>query len=102
MNTTMHRTLTPAFKAAIALEAVKGAQTVAELALRHQVSPVQITQWKRQLLLHLPEIFEQPPEAMPEPLPDASSWHTRLGKLMLEIEFLERELTRVGLLCEGR
>ena len=44
------RRFTDAFKAKVALEAIKGVSTVAELASRHQVHANQITQWKRQAL----------------------------------------------------
>ena len=44
------RNHSPAFKAKVALEAIRGQLTVAELAQRHDVHPNQITQWKTQLL----------------------------------------------------
>jgi putative transposase len=45
------------FKAKVALEAIKGVSTVAELASQHQVHANQITLWKRQALTALPEVF---------------------------------------------
>lgn len=45
------------FKARVALEAVKGLKTSSELAREYQVHPIQISQWKRQLLEELPEVF---------------------------------------------
>lgn len=47
-----------AFKAKVALEAVKQERTIAELAKLHQVHPVQISQWKKQLLDGLEGLFE--------------------------------------------
>jgi transposase-like protein len=45
------------FKAKVALEAIKGVSTVAELASRHKVHSNQITQWKKQALDAFPEVF---------------------------------------------
>ena len=48
----------PAFKAQVALEAAKQAKTIAELAKQFQVHPVQISQWKKQLLDGMETLFE--------------------------------------------
>lgn len=53
------------FKAKVALEAAKGLKTSSELAKAYQVHPTQISQWKRQLLETLPEVF-QSGKATPE------------------------------------
>ena len=47
----------PAFKAQVALEAAKQAKTIAELAKQFQVHPVQISQWKKQLLDGIVTLF---------------------------------------------
>ena len=57
MSKRPRRNHAPAFKAKVALEALKGEQTLAELSQRYQVHPNQITDWKRQLLEHAPDIF---------------------------------------------
>jgi len=51
------RRFSDAFKSKVALEAIKGVSTVAELASRHKVHSSQITQWKKQALDALPEVF---------------------------------------------
>ena len=57
MSKRPRRNHAPAFKAKVALEALKGDQTIVELAERYQVHPNQITEWKKQLLEHAAEIF---------------------------------------------
>ncbi len=52
------RNLSGAFKAEVAIEAIKGIQTVAELAHRYEVHPNQVSQWKREFLARAGEIFE--------------------------------------------
>ena len=47
------------FKAKVALEAVKGVQSLSELASRYKVHPTQIAQWKRQLVEGAPQMFER-------------------------------------------
>ena len=49
----------PAFKAKVALEAAKQTRTVAELAKVFQVHPVQISQWKKQLLDGAESLFRE-------------------------------------------
>nr|WP_261345901.1 transposase [Tautonia rosea] len=49
----------PAFKAKVALQATKQEATITELAREHQVHPVQISQWKKQLLDGVEDLFEK-------------------------------------------
>lgn len=51
------RNHSPAFKARIALEALRGEKTVAEISAQHQVHPTQVTSWKTQLLENAAAIF---------------------------------------------
>ena len=47
----------PEFKAKVALEAYKGDKTISQLASEHEIAAVQVSQWKRQLLQGIPEVF---------------------------------------------
>lgn len=47
-----------AFKAEVALEAIKGIKTVAEIAQQYEIHPVQVSQWKTEFLAHSAEVFE--------------------------------------------
>ncbi len=73
------RNHSPAFKAKVALEALKGERTLAELAQRHEVHPNQITQRKAQLLERAPDVFGAPHRAS-EPPVDLKVLHAKIGK----------------------
>jgi len=96
------RTHSPAFKAKIALEALREDMTLAELAKKHEVHPNQITDWKRQLVSASAEAFERG-GARPEPdPPDLKDLHAKIGQQALEIDFLSGALTKAGLLSAKR
>ena len=91
------RNHSPVFKAKVALAAIKGDQTVAELAQRHDVHPNQITQWKTQLLEHSTDVFTNGNQSK-EPPVDVKTLHAKIGQLTLENDFLEGALGKAGLL----
>ena len=83
------RNHTPAFKAKVALAAVKGDKTLAELAQHFDIHPNQITQWKAQLLDGAAGVFGS--EARGEragPAADLTVLHAKIGELTLENDFL--------------
>jgi len=90
----------PQFKAKVALEAVRGEQTVTELAQRFDVHPNQITQWKSQLLERSADVFGGGESR--EPVIDVKALHAKIGELTLENDFLEGALTKAGLLSAKR
>ncbi len=51
------RTYSPGFKARVAREAIGGRQTIQEIAADHSIHPIQVSQWKRQLLDGASELF---------------------------------------------
>jgi transposase-like protein len=53
------RNHSPAFKAKVALEAIKEEKTLAELAQQFEAHQNQISQWKKELLERVPEVFEK-------------------------------------------
>ena len=83
------------FKAQVALAAVKGDTTLADLAEQFQVHPTQITEWKQQLLARAADVFggANPPAETP----DLKTLHAKIGQLALENDFLVGALTKVGL-----
>ena len=95
------RNHTPVFKSKVALAAIKGDKTVAELAQQFDIHANQITQWKTQLLERAGAVFEGNgrPEAPPI---DIKALHAKIGELTLENDFLEGALTKAGLLSAKR
>src|ERR1700694_5118419 len=96
------RNHTPAFKAKVALAAVKGDRTVAQLAEHFDVHPNQITAWKAQLEGGASEVFGSGSMAPAAPAVDVKSLHAKIGELTLENDFLEGAFTKAGLLRAKR
>ncbi len=49
----------PEFKARVALEAIKGIKTVSQIAQEYEIHPVMVSKWKKEMLNHLPDVFEK-------------------------------------------
>ena len=96
------RNHTPAFKAKVALAAVKGDRTLAELAEQFDVHPNQIMAWKAQLEGGAAEVFGSGCGQAAQPAIDVKSLHAKIGELTLENDFLEGALTKAGLLSARR
>jgi putative transposase len=80
------------FKAKVALEAVKGVQSLSELASRHKVHPTQIAQWKKHLVEGAPQVFERghagiaiDAEGLTAPL------YQEIGRLKMELDFVQKK-----------
>ena len=89
------RNHTAVFKAKVAIAAIKGDQTLAQLAERFDVHPNQITQWKAELQERAVEVFASAADKR-EQGPDIKSLHAKIGQLALENDFLAGALGRVG------
>ena len=97
------RNHTPAFKAKVALAAIKGDRTLAELAEQFDVHPNQITSWKAQLEGGAADVFGPGGNAAAQlPAIDVKSLHAKIGALTLENDFLEGALGKAGLLSAKR
>ena len=87
----------PAFKAKVALEALKGEQTAAELASRFGVHPTLIHQWKRALLEGASGVFERGGKKTPEVAESqGKELHAKIGELAVANDFLSRKLQPWG------
>jgi transposase-like protein len=81
------------FKAKVALEAIKGDQTLVELAERFEVHPNQITEWKKLLMERASEVFDK---GKPSREPDVKELHAKIGQLAMENDFLAVALGRIA------
>jgi transposase-like protein len=86
----------------VALAAVKGDRTIAQLAEHFDVHPNQITMWKSQLEASAFEIFGLGGGTPATPAVDVKSLHAKIGELTLENDFLEGALTKAGWLSAKR
>lgn len=93
------RTHSAQLKAKVALEAIAGDKTLAELAQKHDVHPNQITEWKRQLVERAADVFGGEPNTPPV---DLKILHAKIGQLALENDFLECALSKAGLLSVSK
>ena len=87
MSRRPRRNHTAAFKAKVALAAIKGEKTLAELAERFDIHPNQITQWKSQLQDGAAGVFGVARAEQAAPV-DLKALHAKIGELALENDFL--------------
>ena len=100
MSKRPRRNHSPVFKAKVAVDAIKGEKTLAELSKLHDVHPNQINDWKNQLLERAPGAFGA--DSTAPPAVDLKELHAKIGQLALENDFLAGALTKAGLLSAKR
>lgn len=88
------RTHKPDFKAKVALAALKGELTLAELSAKYDVHQNQVTEWKRQLLENTDQAFGGQ-KASEDTEAKIQALHAKIGQLTVENDFLEQGLTRI-------
>ncbi len=97
MSTRTRRNHSAAFKAKVALAAVKSDRTVAEIVQQYEVRPTQVVDWRRQLLDRAADVFGGASTPSQPPV-DLKALHAKIGQLALENDFLEGALAKAGLL----
>ena len=95
------RNYTAVFKSKVALVALKGYKTIAELSRRFYVHPNQISQWKTQVLERAGALFEGRGRTVSPPV-NIEAPHAKLGKLIVENDLLESALNEADLLSAIR
>jgi transposase len=103
MTRRTRRTHSPSFKAKVALAAIKGERTIAQLADQFDVHPNQIATWKTQLEGGAADVFVPGGGGSQAAAPvDLKALHAKIGELTLENDFLEGALSKAGLLNARR
>ena len=86
------RKFSASFKAKVALAAIKGQRTIAELASEYEVHGNQITQWKKQLLDAATEAFSRSREADLKDQDElTASLYEQIGRLKMELEWTKKK-----------
>jgi transposase len=102
MTKRTRRNHSPAFKAKVAVAAIKGEKTLTELAQQFDVHANQIKQWKDQLLEGATGVFGAESKTPSVPEVDVKTLHAKIGELTLENDFLAGALGKAGLLSAKR
>lgn len=91
------------FKAMVALEAVKGLKTVNEIAAEHEIHPVMVSNWKKEMLKHLPDVFEKnKTKKTIDKDKETGDLQRKVGQLTMEVDFLEKKCKQLGIPVKGR
>jgi len=102
MTRRTRRNHSPALKAKVALAAIKGDKTLAELAQQYDLHPNQITSWKAQLVNAAAGVFSSGSAKEATPPVDLKALHAKIGELTLENDFSAGALGKAGLLSAKR
>ena len=90
------RKFTSAFKAKVAIDALKERESLSELAKRHSVHPTIIGKWKQEFLALANQVFEKE-HVVDEPVEDVEKLYSKIGQLEMENDFLKKSLKKAGL-----
>ena len=94
---------TSEFKARVALEAIKGLKTMSEIAAEYEIHPVMVSNWKKEMLEHLAEIFENKNARKDKDNDrEKEQLHGKVGQLTMEVDFLEKKCRQLGIPVKGR
>ncbi|MHB1701834.1 MAG: IS3 family transposase [Acidobacteriaceae bacterium] len=96
MSKRTRRNHSPAFKAKVALAAMKDDKTIAEIAQQCEVHPTQVSEWRRQLLDRVAEVFGTGTAPTAAPVVDMRALHAKIGQQALEIGFFKRRAHQGG------
>jgi transposase-like protein len=89
------RKFTSAFKARVAIEALKERESLAELSKRYELHPTMISKWKQEFLEKSSDVFDKRSEE--ESGIDPEKLYAKIGQLEMENDFLKKSLKKTGL-----
>lgn len=84
-----------AFKAQVALEAIKQRKTTREIASTYQIHPVQVSQWKKQLLEHCEAAFAHGQPRREPQLAAQDELYAQIGRLQMELAWVKKKAERL-------
>ena len=89
----------PDFKARVALEAIKGVKTVSQIAQDYEIHPVMVSNWKKEMLTHLPDVFDKNkrPKTDKDVEKEKEQLQRKVGELTMDVEFLEKKCKQLGI-----
>ena len=93
------RSFSAEFKAKVGLEALKGIEPLHVIAQRHQVHPVQVSQWKKEVSERLPVVFAKPSAQVRDEIArdqKEKELYARIGQLQMELEWLKKKAGPLG------
>jgi transposase len=93
------RSFSAEFKAQVGLEALKGIEPIHVIAQRHEVHPVQVSQWKKEVSERLPEVFAKPSAQVKDEIAAAQKekeLYARIGQLQMELDWLKKKVGPLG------
>jgi transposase-like protein len=92
MSKKNRRKFSAEFKAQVGLEALKGVEPVHAIAAKYEVHPVQVSQWKKEVLERLPEVFAtKAPPSVAEAAQREALLFQKIGQLEMELEWLKKK-----------
>ncbi|PTY01655.1 hypothetical protein DB347_25440 [Opitutaceae bacterium EW11] len=92
MSKKSRRKFSPEFKAQVGLEALKGVEPIHAIAAKYEVHPVQVSQWKKEVLERLPEVFSsRPPPSAAQSAEREAQLYQKIGQLEMELEWLKKK-----------
>lgn len=90
------RRFTAAFKAKVALAAIREEQTLAELARKFGVHVTQVSAWKHQLLSGVTDLFADGRQASDGSSTSEEELFEQIGRLKMEVEWLKKKSAQLG------
>ena len=91
----INRKYTEDFKFKVALEVLKGEDTLAAISQRYSVNPSQVRRWKQRLQTHGKAVFGEMRAQVEQSSEAEDKLYERIGKLSVEVDFLKKNLGRV-------
>ena len=86
------------FKAMVGLEALKGVKTINEIAREHNIHPVQVGQWKKEIKERLPDLFKKKSDIeYKEIKKEKEHLQRKIGELTMDVDFLKKKCVQMNI-----